>query len=57
MAEDAAVAQARVLLRSLYEHVNYVSQQIVKAERQIDRHANLAAPPASSALACHAQGT
>jgi hypothetical protein len=44
MAEDAAVAQARVLLRSLYEHVNYVSQQIVKAERQIDRHANLAAP-------------
>lgn len=44
MAEDAAVAQARVLLRSLYEHVDYMSQQIDKAERQIDRHANLAAP-------------
>lgn len=37
MAEDAAVAQARVLLRSLYEHVDYVSQQIAKTERQICR--------------------
>ncbi len=44
MAEDAAVAQARVLLRSLYEHVDHVSEQIAKTERQIHRHATLAAP-------------
>jgi hypothetical protein len=40
MTEDAAVAQARVLLRSLYEHVDQVSQRMATTERQICRTDN-----------------
>ncbi|WP_234802588.1 hypothetical protein [Mycobacteroides salmoniphilum] len=32
MADDASLAQARVLLASLYEHINEVSQSMAKTE-------------------------
>lgn len=35
MVENISVAQARVLLTSLYEHVNEISLSIAKVERQL----------------------
>lgn len=37
MAEEVSVAQARLLLRSLYEHVNEVSISVATVERKISR--------------------